>query len=159
MRARTGFGIVLTLLAGLAAQPAAARTAQSCPSGSLRMQVAADRHPHLQGRPVRLRVRVRNLGASACAFPTGSCLPEVVVTDRAGTVVWDRAQTQVVCAVSAGGSVATGGSAVETVTWDGTRCAGRDLQRCPGTPVPPGRYAATAAWGGAVGRARLTIRP
>jgi hypothetical protein len=158
MAARLVLAAALVALVATVAQPGAARTVQRCSPSSLRVRVVSDQRRYPVGGRVRLTVRVRNGGPRACPLPTGSCEPQVVVTDRADSVVWDRAQTQVVCTVRVGGTLPAGRTAVRTVVWDGTRCGGRDPQRCPGTPVAPGGYTATATWGGgAAGRVRFAI--
>jgi hypothetical protein len=78
--------------------------------------------------------------------PTGSCLPQVVITDGQGTEVWNRAAIQVSCPYGQPYVLAPGTNVSQTIAWDGTRCAGRDPNRCLGGPVPPGSYQVAASW-------------
>jgi hypothetical protein len=90
-----------------------------------------------------------------CTVATGSCLPQVLVTNQVGTVVWNRAATHVVCTVRTGHRFSAGAEVAQVVVWNGEVCVGRDPNSCPGRFVRPGRYRADASW---TSRSRGSVR-
>jgi hypothetical protein len=153
---------VLVALAALVFLPSVATTARPgeaaaasrphrasdapCGAAGLRVRVATARRTYRAGEPVPFRVTVRNETGSSCSVPTGTCLPQVVISGKGGLVVWNRAQVQVVCAVGRWRVLLLGKTTARVVSWDGEYCAGRTPASCPGGPAPPGSYTATAGW-------------
>jgi hypothetical protein len=91
---------------------------------------------------------LRNESDRPCSVRTGTCVPQVVITGRAGTVVWNRAVTQVMCTFGQPQLVPARRSVRAAIVWDGRRCAGRTPIDCPGTPVPGGTYRVSVHWQG-----------
>jgi len=118
----------------------------TCPPADLRVTTTTDRATYRVGEPVTLSVTANNRSGSPCNVPTGPCLPQVVITDSHGAEVWNRAAIQVSCPYGKPYVLAPGTNVSQTITWDGTRCAGRDPNSCPGGPVLPGSYQAAANW-------------
>jgi len=126
--------------------PSSPLAAPACSSAQLLITVASDRPTYRAGQVVTLTVNLQNTGESPCDVPTGSCLPQIVISNSGGTVVWDRAAMQVMCTFGNPHTLGPGASAAQTVSWDGTLCAGRDPESCPGGPVSPGTYHVLAKW-------------
>jgi hypothetical protein len=117
-----------------------------CAQGQVLLTVTTDGATYASGQPVVIDVSIRNTGPAPCNLPTGPCLPQVVISDQAGIVVWNRAATQVSCPYGSAYGLGPGAAAGETITWDGMRCAGRDPSSCPGIAVGPGTYRIVASW-------------
>jgi hypothetical protein len=136
-----------TGIAGVGRGVAASAPARAvCAPAALVVTVATDHRSYRRGQPVTITVTVRNGGKSACAMPTGSCLPQVLITGRNGKIVWNRAETQVVCVYGRSRALRPGRATSRVVSWDGILCAGRTPKSCPGGPAPPGTYRALATW-------------
>lgn len=135
-----------TGLAGSGAASPLHATRGPCAAAGLLVRTATARRSYPAGKPVTIRVTVRNLTRSSCWVPLGSCLPQVLITATDGTVVWNRAAIQVVCVVHGSRMLRPGTTTFAVVTWNGESCAGRDPKTCPGGPVRPGVYRATANW-------------
>ena len=122
---------------------------RDCAQNELAVTASTDRASYADRQPVEISVRIRNTGTSSCTIRTGSCVPQVVITDREGSTVWDRAGTQVVCTYSGAVVLTPNGTETQGVTWDGSHCSGRDPRRCPGGRVAKGSYEALVTWDGA----------
>jgi hypothetical protein len=120
--------------------------ATACRPVDVELFVRADRRQYRRNQPVAITVTAGNTGRSVCSIATGSCLPQVLITNRAGTEVWNRAATQVVCSFGQPRRLAPGAETSKTVTWNGRRCAGRTPERCPDGAVAAGRYRIAANW-------------
>jgi hypothetical protein len=68
-----------------------------CSAAEVGVVLATDRGVYRMGEPVVFTVTARNDTGASCAVPTGSCLPQVVITASDGAVVWNRAELQVLC--------------------------------------------------------------
>jgi hypothetical protein len=142
--------LLAVLAIGRASSPVGARAtalpAGACTPGMLVERTAIARRVYRPGQRVVITVTLRNQTSSECSIVTGSCVPQVLVTGRAGLVVWNRAATQVVCQAGVGRRLGAGAAVSQTISWDGRVCVGRDPRTCSGRLVPPGRYTVHAIW-------------
>lgn len=134
------------------------RTGPPCRVPTTVVRVATARSSYTIGQPVALRVSARNRSRQTCSLPTGSCLPQVIVTASDGAVVWNRASTGTSCMFGQSISLGPGHVARATVRWTGRPCAGRTPTDCPNTSVPAGVYQVEVRWLGA-GTSTLLIVP
>lgn len=116
-----------------------------CPSTPLTITVRAA-PTYSVGEPVILTVEVTNNSDSPCSVPTGTCIPQVRITNAAGTHIWNRATTQGMCTFGPPHALQAGETTTQTVEWNGHQCQGRTPANCPGTPSPPGAYQVSATW-------------
>lgn len=118
----------------------------TCAPPNLGITVTAGRVSYRAGERIVLTISVRNDSHAPCDIPTGSCIPQVLISDEAGAVVWNRTTTQGMCTFGAPVHLAPGEITSHTVEWDGRRCRGRTPADCPGTPITPGTYRVMARW-------------
>jgi hypothetical protein len=102
-----------------------------------------------------LRITVRNDSQRACSVPTGTCLPQVIITTASGSVVWNRATTSTTCMFTAPISLGPGHAARATVAWSPRRCAASTPDECPNTSLLSGGYRVDVHW---VAAATITLR-
>jgi hypothetical protein len=143
----TGRSAFPTTLGGPSAQ--VATFGVTCAPAGIVVTLVSDRTDYRAGEPVTFTATATNSGASPCDLPTGICLPQIQIADGAGTLVWDRAATVVVCQFGTPVPLAPGAAAAQTIVWDGMVCSGRTPESCPGQPAPAGTYTPTANWNGA----------
>ena len=82
-------------------------------------------------------------------MPTGSCLPQAIITAANGAILWNRASTGALCTLRRPIALRPGHLAHAAVRWTGRRCAGSAPTDCPNDPAPPGTYHITVRWLGA----------
>jgi hypothetical protein len=128
-----------------------------CSLADIDITLVSDRAEYRVGEPVSLTATATNSGNSLCNLPTGNCLPQIQIADSTGRVVWDRAATAVVCTFRTPVALAPGSTTVQSVVWDGTVCAGRTPESCPGQPVSAGTYQSVAEWDGASGTTSIIV--
>jgi hypothetical protein len=145
---------------GAAAPPGSHRAVHAtCDPTRIRVEVATDRDSYRVGQTVEITVKASNESRSVCYVPTGSCLPQMLITSSDGVVVWNRAELRVACNYGRWHRLRPAGSTARLLTWNGEFCAGRTPRSCPGKPVSPGVYRARATWSSLrAGSKRFVVR-
>jgi hypothetical protein len=132
---------------------------ETCDPAKVGVEVATDRGFYRVGQTVEITVTARNDTRSPCYAPTGSCLPQVLITGSDGVVAWNRAELQVTCTYGRWRRLRSAGSTGRLVIWNGEYCAGRTPTSCPGGPFSPGIYRARATWNSLTsGSKRFVVR-
>lgn len=113
---------------------------------NLIVTVNATRTTYSSGEPVIFTVSAHNNSDSPCTIPTGTCIPQIRITDTADHQIWNRATTQGMCTFGPPQVLQPKRTTTQIVQWDGSQCQGRTPSNCPGTPSPPETYQVSAYW-------------
>ena len=120
--------------------------AKSCAPAEVTVAVSPARPTYASGDPVLLTVSALNDSESPCSLATGTCIPQVRITDESGADVWNRAATQVLCSFGKPQLLGRGHAISQKVQWNGRRCPSRTPTNCQNSTNSPGIYRVTASW-------------
>ncbi len=132
--------------------------APACRVTSTLVRVVTGRPSYTVGQPIVFRVSARNHSRRTCNVPTGSCIPQLIITAANGPIAWNRASSGALCTLGRPITLRPGHVAHAAVRWTGRRCAGSAPTNCPDNPAPPGTYHIAARWlGDGTGTSTLLI--